>query len=72
MENGLNEKLEDNENLSKEIEKYDSGWTKKSEVLVKGHGGYVVALKLWFFRFFNYRRRLVHSDAIFFLFFAVW
>ena len=52
------EKLPDDENLKEEITQRDINWKKyinEKKLLIKNHNGYILALGLWLFRFFNYK-----------------
>ncbi len=54
-------KLSDDENLKKEIFNSNENWEryiKTNKLLVKNHNGYVIALGLWVFRFFNYKHKI--------------
>lgn len=50
------EKLPDDKVLKKEISQNDENWNEYigERLLIKNHNGYILALGLWIFRFFNY------------------
>jgi len=51
-------KLPDDEKLKEKIVQYDKKWKRyieNNQLLVKKHNGYIIALGLWLFRFFNYK-----------------